>query len=138
MKKQFFRSLKPQTRFIPDVADYQFNDRISNASFVAAFILLLINALLVWINFTSLPPEIPLFLQRPWGEEQLADKNLIWIQPGLLVIFFLINYAISLVTLKKEPLTARVLGGTILICSLMSLISVWNIMNLVIRVKLWW
>ncbi len=138
MKKQFFKSLKPNTaRLLPVVADYQFNDRISNVSFIVAFLLILLNFLLVWINFSSLPPEIPLFLQRTWGVDQLAMRNLIWLQPGLLTIFFLVNYALSLITFKNEPLTARILGGTISVCALMSLLAVWNSMNLVITVKLW-
>jgi len=138
MEKKLFRSLKSnKNTFIPNVSEYQFNDRISNTAFIFSFVFILINILIVWFNHSSLPPEIPLYLQRNWGAEQLAQKDMIWLQPGLLVIFFLVNYAISLFTLKNEPLTARILGGTVFICSIMSLISVWNIMNLVVAVKLW-
>lgn len=138
MKKQFFRSLKPnQSPISLNVIDYQFNDRISNLTFILSFVFIALNCLLVWVNFSSLPPEIPLYLQRTWGNEQLAPKNLAWLQPGLLIIFFLVNYAISLFTLKDEPLTARILGGTVLICSIMSLVSMWNILNLIIPVRVW-
>jgi hypothetical protein len=138
MKKQFFKSLKPpSSRLLPNVSDYQFNDRISNLTFIVSFILTALNLFLVWVNFSSLPAQVPLFLQRTWGESQLAPKDYLWLQPGILIIFFLINYAISLLTLKNEPLTARILGGALLICSLMSLISIWNIMNLVITIRLW-
>ncbi len=138
MKKQLFRSLRPSARTpIIAVNQYQFNDRISNACFLIALILTGICFLLVWINIAQLPPQVPLFLQRPWGEEQLVPKTWLWLQPGLLLLFFLVNYAFSLLTMKNEPLTARILGGTVLICAVMSIISLWNLMNLVIMVKLW-
>ena len=137
---KLFKTMKQNARVTPpalNVVDYQFNDRISNIVFILAFVFIGINIFLVWLNHTFLPPEIPLYLQRNWGAEQLAGRDMIWLQPGLLVLFFLINYAISLLFLKSEPLTARILGGTVFICSIMSLISVWNIMNLVIAVKMW-
>ncbi len=138
MKKQLFRSLRPNVRTpIITVNQYQFNDRISNACFGVGLLLTVICFILVWINFSSLPPQVPLFLQRPWGEEQLVPKSWLWLQPGLLLLFFLVNYAISLLTMKNEPLTARILGGTVLICSVMSIISLWNIMNLVVSVRIW-
>lgn len=139
MKKQLFRSLKPNTVRTPlmSVTQYQFNDRISNACFIVGFLFILFCLGLVSINFSQLPPEVPLFMQRPWGEDQLVPKSWLWLQPGLLLLFFLINYAVSLLTMKNEPLTARILGGTVLICSVMSIISLWNIMNLVISVKIW-
>jgi Na+/melibiose symporter-like transporter len=138
MKRQFFKQLQPGRDLVKiSVSDYQFNDRISNLSFALSILIIIVCFLLVVINYNSLPPEIPQYLQRQWGVEQLAPRNMIWLQPGLLLVFFLTNYAISLFTMKNEPLTARILGGTILICSFMSLIALWNSMNLVISVKLW-
>lgn len=138
MKRQFFKQLKNRNDTSKIfVSDYQFNDRISNLSFAFSFIFILLGFALVSINFNSLPPEIPLYLQRSWGSDQLAARDMIWLEPGLLLVFFLTNYAISLVTMKNEPLTARILGGTIFICSVMGLIALWNSMNLVIAVKLW-
>ncbi|MDQ3098583.1 MAG: hypothetical protein M3Q44_02455 [bacterium] len=138
MKKQLFKSLRPNSRTpIIAVTQYQFNDRISNACFAVGLLLTVFCFFLVWRNYSQLPPQVPLFLQRPWGNEQLAPKSWLWLQPGLLLLFFLVNYALSLITMKNEPLTARILGGTVLICSVMSIISLWNIMNLIVMVKIW-
>jgi hypothetical protein len=139
MKRQLFRSAKvPKVQSILPVNDYQFHDNVSNMAFLFSLFLIIVEFLLVWINFSSLPPQIPLYFQRVWGEAQLAEKQMIWFQPGLLLVFFLVNYAISIFNASKEPLTARILGGTVLICSIMSIVSVWNIINLMVLPKLWW
>ncbi len=45
------------------------------------------------LRFNTLPPQIPLFYSRLWGEDQLADTWLIFILPVFLnLLFFLNNY----------------------------------------------
>ncbi len=45
------------------------------------------------LRFNTLPPQIPLFYSRLWGENQLADTWLIFILPVFLnLLFFLNNY----------------------------------------------
>ena len=44
-------------------------------------------------KLNKLPPQIPLFYSRLWGEDQLADTWLIFILPVFLnLLFFLNNY----------------------------------------------
>jgi len=43
------------------------------------------------IKFASMPPQIPLFYSKPWGEEQLADFWMIFLLPVLANGFFFIN-----------------------------------------------
>ena len=43
------------------------------------------------LRFNSMPPQIPLFYSRPWGEDQLADWWMILILPILLNILYVIN-----------------------------------------------
>lgn len=44
-------------------------------------------------KLNKLPPQIPLFYSRLWGENQLADTWLIFILPVFLnLLFFLNNY----------------------------------------------
>jgi hypothetical protein len=44
----------------------------------------------IW-KMSTLPPQIPLFYSRPWGEEQLVDNWLIVILPLFTIIFFFVN-----------------------------------------------
>ncbi len=43
------------------------------------------------IKFSTLPPQIPLFYSKPWGEDQLADTWMIVLLPLLLNIFYVLN-----------------------------------------------
>lgn len=43
-----------------------------------------------WL-FSQLPPQIPLFYSRPWGEDQLVDYWFIFILPFLLHVFIFLN-----------------------------------------------
>ncbi|MDQ3239251.1 MAG: hypothetical protein M3P33_01890 [bacterium] len=138
MKRQLFKSSKLGNKgLVLPVKDYQFHDKVSNLCFIVAFVIIVIEFLFVWINFSQIPPQIPLYFQKIWGVAQLAERQMIWLQPGLMLIFFLLNYGISIFNAGKEPLTARILGVTVLICSVMSVVSVWNIVQLVVVPKLW-
>lgn len=44
-----------------------------------------------FVRFSSLPPQIPLFYSRSWGEDQLVDSWLIFILPVVMNSFFFIN-----------------------------------------------
>lgn len=43
------------------------------------------------LRFGNLPPQLPLFYSRPWGEEQLADWWMILFLPVVLDVFFFFN-----------------------------------------------
>ncbi|MBI3366463.1 hypothetical protein HY041_02450 [Candidatus Roizmanbacteria bacterium] len=46
------------------------------------------------LQFGVLPPQIPLFFSRPWGEDQLVDTWMILILPLLLNFLFFINISL--------------------------------------------
>lgn len=51
--------------------------------------------ILMGITFTlklnTLPPQIPLFYSRPWGESQLADTWMIFLIPLVLNLLYMTN-----------------------------------------------
>ncbi len=46
------------------------------------------------LNLSHLPPQIPLFFSRPWGEDQLADTWLILVFPLLLNVLYFVNISL--------------------------------------------
>jgi len=52
-------------------------------------------AALTALRWQSLPPQIPLFLSKPWGEEQLADRWMLIIFPICINGIWLVNTFIS-------------------------------------------
>lgn len=97
-------------------------------------------ALVFWVaqilaiifSWRSLPPQVPLFYSRPWGEEQLATPASLFILPGLSLIIFLINSALSLFLDEEEKLGRSLLTGTAMLFSLLCLITLIKIIRLVI------
>ncbi|MDH7476469.1 MAG: hypothetical protein QHH09_03285 [Microgenomates group bacterium] len=58
------------------------------------YLLIFVNILLLMIFFLSLPhlpPQIPLFYSKPWGEDQLGENWMIFLLIFLLDLFYLTN-----------------------------------------------
>lgn len=54
----------------------------SNIIMVLAFLL----------QYDKLPPQVPLFYSRLWGEDQLADVWMIFLLPFILNTFYVLNH----------------------------------------------
>jgi len=51
---------------------------------------LLMLIVFIW-RWKTFPPQIPLFYNKPWGEDQLADSWIIFIIPLFINLFFYLN-----------------------------------------------
>lgn len=49
---------------------------------------------LIFVNKDRLPPEIPLWYSKVWGEQRLANQEWLWIIPVLIVLVFTVNQII--------------------------------------------
>lgn len=82
--------------------------------------------------FSFLPPEVPLFYSRPWGEAQLTTPGFLWLLPlGVAAIGFF-NFYIAGALFEKFPFLSRVLVWSSLLISLLSAITVSKIIILVV------
>lgn len=52
-------------------------------------------AVLTALRWQNLPPQIPLFLSKPWGEEQLADRWMLIIFPICVNGIWFLNWFIA-------------------------------------------
>ncbi len=66
-------------------------------------------AIFLTINFSRLPPQVPLFYSQPWGEPQLASPGLLFLLPGFSFLFFLLNSTISIFNQDQEE--NKILGS---------------------------
>lgn len=64
---------------------------------------------LILINWGQLPPVVPIFYSRPWGDLMLASPFYLWILPGVTFLFFTINYFLALYILRDYYFLNRVL-----------------------------
>jgi len=58
---------------------------------IGLFLSNLIMVLFFVFNFNYLPPQIPLFYSKSWGENQLADLFMIALLPFFLNLLFFLN-----------------------------------------------
>lgn len=95
-----------------------------NLILLSAQILIIIS---VW---RFLPPEIPLFYSRPWGEDQLTNYYGIITLPVICLIVFFTNSVIAKLAIKEENLIKQMLAVASLIFIFLILISLIQIIRL--------
>ncbi len=74
-------------------------------------LVLLALGVLIW-GIRYLPPEVPLYYSRPWGQTQLAVPWLLFLLPGLGLLFLLVNMIIGGMVFGFDKLLARILLNT--------------------------
>ncbi len=82
--------------------------------------------------YRQIPPEVPLFYSRPWGEAQLAKPWSLWILPGLTLLTIIVNGMIGAQVFEKNKLLSRMLMITAAIVGFMSTYGLIRILLLVI------
>ena len=87
---------------------------------------------LILSSLGKLPPMIPLYYSRPWGEKMLAATYTIWILPILAATFFVLNFFIAFFLVKDNPFLLKVLVTFALVACLASLYDVFKIMSLLV------
>jgi len=87
--------------------------------------------IIIWF-YNQLPPEIPIFFSRPWGQAWLSSPASIFILPLFSLLTLLLNYFLALYFYAKKILLSQFLVIFGFIVSLLSLISLLQIIGLVI------
>lgn len=107
-------------------------DKASNLGFQLAFILCGVQVFVLLASWRSLPPQLPLFYSRPWGEEQLTTPLGILILPGLSIGIILVNLVLGWLVNKKEVLVKQILSSASALFSFLCLVTLIQIIRLVI------
>lgn len=97
-----------------------------------AFIFLAAQFLVLFSSWRYLPPQVPLFYSRPWGEEQLVSPLTLFILPGLSLAVILINAILNSLITQEEVLIRRILTITAVLFSSLCFITLIQIVKLVI------
>lgn len=82
--------------------------------------------------WSKLPPQIPLFYSRPWGEEQLAEKSQILFLPSFAFFVFLSALLPSLRLFPKEAFLVRILLVSSAILTFLFTVALFQIIYLVV------
>ncbi len=70
---------------------------------------------IIILSYPKLPPEIPLFFSKPWGESQLVQPLLLIVLPVFSLVFLIVNSLIASMFLDKDTFLAQLLtfGGVL-------------------------
>lgn len=82
--------------------------------------------------FSRLPPQVPLYYSRPWGESQLAPTHHLFLLPGFSLLFLLINSALAVPFIEKNKFLSICLAWTNLIVSGLALITLIKIISVIL------
>lgn len=85
---------------------------------------------IVW-SWKILPPAVPLWYSRPWGNERLAHPAWLTVLPLASFFWFFINILLSTFVTSDYPLFTRVLFLSSLLISVLAFLTLVNILLLV-------
>jgi hypothetical protein len=106
-------------------------DKITSISLQLTSFFLLAQVIIWLISWRSLPPQLPLFYSRPWGEKQLASPTLLLLLPILSFIIVSANLLIALLTRKDNKLLSQLLIIFACLFNFSCLITLFKIITLV-------
>lgn len=108
-----------------------FQDQFCFWSLAFSLIALSLGIFLIGFSWSRLPPEVPLYFSRPWGQEQLAPKFQIIILPALSLGIFLSHLVTATRLFTSNLPLVRILIGTSSVLILVLILSLFQIINLI-------
>lgn len=106
-------------------------EKVNSLFFRWNIVAILAQFALLFLKLNDLPPQLPLFYSRPWGEPQLASASTIFLLPILSLAVILVNHFLAALLHSQYHFFSRILIITSLIYGLFSFISLWQIIFLV-------
>lgn len=85
---------------------------------------------LVWF-WPQLPPKVPLLYSRPWGEDQLVTKPLIFLLPGTATLLTLINLRLASFFFKTDRFLSHLLVWLNLIVVILAVTTLIRILLII-------
>lgn len=99
-------------------------DKLTFRGFLVSFLLILITAVYILVNYTKLPPFLPVFNQLPWGNDRLTSTPGIFIPVAVFAFIFIFNVIFSSIVYSKNPLIARVLAAVTLLIAIINFLFI--------------
>lgn len=97
----------------------------------AVFVFFFLSIAVTLWRWKFLPPAVPIWYSRPWGEDQLAHPLWLFLLPAGALLWHGINIIVSAVILHEYPVFARVLFLSSLLVNILSFVTLIQILLLV-------
>lgn len=124
---RFFNNSSQKIREWSDIA---INDRYLLYSSIFWLGGIILSLVLIVFYLSKIPPEVPLFYSRIWGAEQLAPKGYLLLLPVGTFLLGIVNVTLGVASYHRDKLISYMLGLGICLVTLLSVLSVINIIHL--------
>ncbi len=109
-----------------------FADRLLFWFFILTVAAILIQFALLGVVWKKLPPLIPLFYSKPWGDDILTKPLLFWLLPGFSLLVLILNFFFSIVVSGDNKFLNRIFAFASLFVSLAILFDIFKIITLLV------
>lgn len=99
-------------------------DKWTFRGFNISLFLTFLTILYILINYTKLPPFVPIFNQLPWGSQRLTSTPGIFIPIVLFGLIFIVNLIFTSFVYPKNPLLARIVAATTLLVAIINFLFI--------------
>lgn len=105
-------------------------DKLLISIIIFSLVSVLAQASLILSASGKLPPQIPIFYSKPWGEPMLGPPIALWILPAISMIISLVNFSLATFLLSETKFLTKTLFISAFIVNLMTLYSTGKIISL--------
>ena len=99
---------KRRIQSFSDIEEGITQDKFSLFVLVFSIFSILLQVILILINWNKLPSQLPLFYSQPWGEKMLASPLFLGILPLIVLGFTACNYLI-LISVRESIFLRRII-----------------------------
>lgn len=107
-----------------------FQDKFFSWTIKISLFLIILQTAILFFFWKRIPPEVPFFYSRPWGEEQIAGKEFLFVAPFCLLVFTLVNMWLVGIFFQKEKLLGRIFVFTHILIDFLFTVSFFKILSL--------
>ena len=107
-------------------------NRVYSLFFRWNIFLIAIQFLYLFWSYPNLPEQVPLYFSEPWGDSWLTSTPLILLLPFFSLIIVFINSTIAMLIHRQKTLLAKLLLAFSLIFTILTSVSLYQIINLVL------
>lgn len=107
-------------------------DRLTFFAWAICILSILAQTSLLLVSWGKLPPEVPLFYSRPWGEQILAVPIFLYLLPAVALFCLLLNFLLANFILRGDFFLRRVLLATAILVAVATLYNTVKIVSLLI------
>lgn len=106
-------------------------DRLIFFTWAICILSILAQTSLLLVSWGKLPPEVPLFYSRPWGEQILAAPVFLFLMPAVALFCLLFNFLLASI-LRGDFFLRRVLLASAILVAVTTLYNTIKIVSLLI------